>query len=102
MFDDEIPRLARLTPACPSCTLRSCSKIEQPSSTTDHRGVELSSQPLPRDLMKDTELGDEWHLSPKTLANRRLRGEGPPFIRIGRTIRYSRQACAEWLAAQQD
>jgi hypothetical protein len=52
--------------------------------------------------MKDTELGDEWHLSPKTLANRRLRGEGPPFIRIGRTIRYSRQACAEWLAAQQD
>lgn len=54
------------------------------------------------DLIKEAELGREWQLSPGTLANQRSRGEGPPFVRIGRTIRYSRKAVAEWLAAQQD
>jgi predicted DNA-binding transcriptional regulator AlpA len=59
------------------------------------------SYPRP-DLIKDSELSAEWQISTKTLANKRSRGEGPPFVRIGRTIRYSRSACAEWLAAQQD
>lgn len=27
-------------------------------------------------------------LNPRTLENQRVRGEGPSFIRIGRTIRY--------------
>jgi hypothetical protein len=31
----------------------------------------------------------------------RTRRAGPPFIRIGRSIRYSERAMAEWLAGQQ-
>jgi excisionase family DNA binding protein len=28
------------------------------------------------------------------------RGEGPPYIKFGRLIRYDRSAVSEWLAAQ--
>jgi predicted DNA-binding transcriptional regulator AlpA len=33
----------------------------------------------------------------RTLANRRCKRLGPPYIRIGRNIRYSKQAVLEWL-----
>lgn len=54
------------------------------------------------DLMKESELSAELRLAPKTLANQRNRGKGPPYLRIGREIRYSRKAVGEWLAAQQE
>lgn len=30
----------------------------------------------------------------------RQRGEGPPYIKVGRLVRYSRRALARWLEAQ--
>lgn len=53
------------------------------------------------DLMKPEQLAAEWQISPKTLANLRSRREGPPYLKINGSIRYSRQACTEWLAGQQ-
>lgn len=38
-------------------------------------------------------------LSIQALANYRLRGKGPKFIRIGRTIRYREADIREWLTA---
>ena len=55
---------------------------------------------LRSDLMKPEALAAEWLISTKTLANLRSRGEGPPFVRVLGSIRYSRQECAEWLAAR--
>lgn len=52
------------------------------------------------DLMKPETLAELWLVSPKTLANLRSMGEGPPFVRVLGSIRYSRRACAEWLAEQ--
>lgn len=52
------------------------------------------------DLMKPETLAAEWLVSTKTLANLRSLGEGPPYVRVLGTIRYSRRACAEWLAEQ--
>jgi predicted DNA-binding transcriptional regulator AlpA len=41
-------------------------------------------------------------LSPKTLESLRVTRphDGPPFLRIGRAVRYSRSALNEWLAAR--
>ena len=59
-------------------------------------------QVIESDLMKPEELAAEWLVAPKTLANLRSRREGPPYVRVLGTIRYSRKAVADWLAAQQD
>ena len=53
------------------------------------------------DLMKGHELAKEWQLAPKTLDNWRYRGEGPPFVKLNGAVRYSRKACAQWLAERE-
>jgi len=35
------------------------------------------------------------------LAKARMRGDGPPFIKIGRSIRYSEAAVLQWMKAHQ-
>jgi predicted DNA-binding transcriptional regulator AlpA len=35
------------------------------------------------------------------LAKARMRGDGPPFIKIGRSIRYSESALLQWTKAHQ-
>lgn len=52
------------------------------------------------DLMRDRECADLVLMSTKALGHMRQRGEGPPFIRIGRTIRYSRKEVGAWLREQ--
>lgn len=42
------------------------------------------------DFMKPETLAAEWLVSTKTLANLRSLGEGPPFVRVLGSIRYSR------------
>lgn len=50
------------------------------------------------DLMTEIEAAPEIGLKPKTLANLRSRGEGPPYIRVSRgAVRYSRVALKAWL-----
>jgi Helix-turn-helix domain len=38
--------------------------------------------------LNQVELADRWGLSPRTLENWRWRGEGPPFVKIGRKVVY--------------
>ncbi len=38
--------------------------------------------------------------SPSTLAKLRLFGDGPPFTRIGRAVRYRRRDLDAWMAAR--
>jgi predicted DNA-binding transcriptional regulator AlpA len=35
------------------------------------------------------------------LAKARMRGDGPPYIRIGRSIRYSEAALIQWMKSRQ-
>jgi len=37
-------------------------------------------------------------IAPKTLANQRCRGEGPPFLKVGRLVRYDPAITDAWLA----
>ena len=53
------------------------------------------------DLIKRTALAADWGLAPRTLDNWRSRGVGPPFVKINGAVRYSRKACAQWLAERE-
>ena len=51
-------------------------------------------------LLKDTEAADVMSLSVKTLRNWRWRGEGPPFVVVGRrSVRYRQDDIDAYLAA---
>ena len=39
-------------------------------------------------------------LAPETLRNMRWRGDGPPFLKLGRTVRYRLSDLADWLDAR--
>jgi predicted DNA-binding transcriptional regulator AlpA len=44
-------------------------------------------------------LSDEIQVPTATLAQWRYRSEGPPFVRLGRHVRYRREDVDAWLAA---
>lgn len=52
--------------------------------------------------MLDTrEAAARLHLSPRTLEGLRVRGEGPPFIKLGaRSVRYAKGDLEEWIASR--
>lgn len=37
-------------------------------------------------------------VAPKTLANQRCRGDGPPFLKLGRLVRYDPALTDAWLS----
>lgn len=39
-------------------------------------------------------------MKPSTLAKWRVLDEGPPYVRVGKSIKYSRADLAEWLRGQ--
>lgn len=51
-----------------------------------------------RILHTEKEEATRLNLSPKTLANQRCRGDGPPFLKVGRLIRYDPALTDAWLA----
>jgi predicted DNA-binding transcriptional regulator AlpA len=38
-------------------------------------------------------------ISESTLAKQRMRGDGPEFVKVGRSVRYSRDVGLAWMAA---
>jgi predicted DNA-binding transcriptional regulator AlpA len=52
-------------------------------------------------LMKSNETAAFLRVSESWLAKARMRGEGPPFVQIGRSVRYSKAAVLRWLKSQE-
>jgi hypothetical protein len=52
-------------------------------------------------LLTPKETAARLHVSNSWLAKARMRGDGPPFIKVGRSIRYSEAALLQWLRSQQ-
>lgn len=48
-------------------------------------------------LLTPGDAADALCLSSSWMAKARMRGDGPPFLKIGRSIRYSESALAQWL-----
>lgn len=51
-------------------------------------------------LMTESELGQLTQRPRKTLQRWRLSGEGPPYIKLGRSVRYRRADVLAWLESQ--
>jgi excisionase family DNA binding protein len=52
------------------------------------------------DVLTPDELSKSYKISKRTLENWRRNGSGPPWIRIGRQIRYPRSGIKEWIETQ--
>jgi hypothetical protein len=62
--------------------------------------LEKSSTAIPA-LLTPKEAARLLRFSLSWLAKARMRGDGPPFIKIGRTIRYSEAALIHWMKGRQ-
>ena len=66
-----------------------------PTNGTPSQANEVSRS----ELLTTKQLADEWGLHYKTPSNWRVRGGGPPFVRLGGAIRYRRQDVEFWMAS---
>jgi hypothetical protein len=69
---------------------------------------ESSSVPAPQKpatpsfvLLTPKETARRLKVSVSWLAKARMRGDGPPYIRIGRSIRYAEAALIQWMKGRQ-
>jgi excisionase family DNA binding protein len=60
----------------------------------------VAAAPLVK-LLTAKEAAQILRVSESFLAKARMRGDGPPFIRVGRSIRYSQAALLQWMKARQ-
>ena len=52
-------------------------------------------------LLTAKEVAARLKVSLSWLAKARMRGDGPPYIRIGRSIRYAEAALIQWMKSRQ-
>ena len=55
----------------------------------------------PLNLLSPKEAAKLLKVSLSWLAKARMRGDGPPYIRVGRSIRYPESALLQWLKSRQ-
>jgi predicted DNA-binding transcriptional regulator AlpA len=48
-------------------------------------------------LVTQEQLAERWNISPSTLAKARVSGDGPPFLKLGRSVRYDVAEAEQWL-----
>jgi excisionase family DNA binding protein len=56
---------------------------------------------IPLNLLSPKEAAKLLKVSLSWLAKARMRGDGPPYIRVGRSIRYTESALLQWLKSRQ-
>lgn len=52
-------------------------------------------------LLTPNEAAGRLRVSMSWLAKARMRGDGPPYIRVGRAIRYAEAALVQWMRSRQ-
>lgn len=62
---------------------------------------EIKRKSLVPILLTPDEAAEVLKVSVSWLAKARMRGDGPPYIRIGRAIRYSETALIQWMKSRQ-
>ena len=76
-----------------------------PSPHADTSGEPAYLAPRGRNLherlLTPADLAKRWRMSTSWLAKKRMSGDGPAFVRIGRSIRYRESAVEAWERARQ-
>jgi hypothetical protein len=57
-----------------------------------------ASPPYAATLWDEQELSKRTGIAPSTLQKQRMRGDGIPFVKVGRMVRYRPQDCAAFFA----
>jgi excisionase family DNA binding protein len=75
-------------------------KMTAQSSATSGAGPQKPASPsivllTPKEAARLLKVSLSW------LAKARMRGDGPPYIRIGRSIRYTEAALMQWMKSRQ-
>ena len=63
--------------------------------------IHLDTPTVDSELLTPKEMAAFLRVSESWLAKARMRTEGPPFARVGRSIRYSKAALLRWLKSQE-
>ena len=73
------------------------------SSPMSSTGGSATQKPAPSSvvLLTPKEAALRLRVSDSFLAKKRMTGDGPPFLRIGRSIRYSEATLMQWMRGQQ-
>jgi predicted DNA-binding transcriptional regulator AlpA len=74
---------------------RKIEEAERAAAPLESRSVRIERLLTPRDAATLLRLSQSW------LAKARMRGDGPPYIKLGRSIRYSEPALLQWMRAHQ-
>jgi predicted DNA-binding transcriptional regulator AlpA len=64
-------------------------------------GGQQKSAPVMMNLLTASEAARLLKVSVSWLAKARMRGDGPAYIKVGRSIRYAEVALQQWLKARQ-
>jgi predicted DNA-binding transcriptional regulator AlpA len=56
--------------------------------------------PTPSILLTPKEVAHRLKLSASWLAKARMRGDGPPYMKVGRCIRYAEVALFQWMKSR--
>lgn len=70
-------------------------------STVDATAISQKPQTAIPVLLTPQEAAQRLRLSISWLAKARMRGDGPPYIQIGRAIRYTEAALIQWMKSRQ-
>jgi len=75
--------------------------MHQPAAATQARATNASVPPgVPRLLLTEGEAAAAIGFTPRFLQNRRLRGIGPRYVSVGRSVRYRTEDLIAWVEAQ--
>jgi predicted DNA-binding transcriptional regulator AlpA len=74
--------------------------MPQPAHPTPTREHDSESDQSRERLLTARDAADRLRLSPSWLAKARMRGDGPPFLKLGRSVRYGESALAKWTRAR--
>ena len=62
--------------------------------------LESTKSPEPERLLTPKEAAVFLRVSTSWLAKARMRGDGPPYAKLGRSVRYRKDALAQWLKSR--
>lgn len=81
-----------------SCTPNRAPRKPRLNKPRERKPSELGH--IEPDLFSELETARRLSIQRSTLRHWRLTGDGPPFVRLGRMIRYDRRAVFAWIAAR--
>lgn len=73
-------------------------EVPQPELAPEPAAIQIPNQP--HRLLDTAQAAEYLRVQVQTLANWRVEGRGPAFVRVGRLIRYRLSAIDAWLAKQ--